>query len=85
MSTSPSAPAPLLQTKFAVAFSDPCALDENPGWPLRNLLVLIAYHFAKNDMVLRIIALRKTADKSITFEVTVPMLSDETKAADGET
>lgn len=32
---------PLLQVYFG--FCDPCTLEHNPGWPLRNYLVLIAH------------------------------------------
>ena len=35
------------------AFCDPSTLDEHPGWPLRNYLSLIAFHWAKkvNEVV----------------------------------
>ncbi|XP_065836994.1 ubiquitin-like modifier-activating enzyme ATG7 [Oscarella lobularis] len=30
-------------SRFFVGFSDPCTLEKNPGWPLRNYLVLLAH------------------------------------------
>lgn len=33
------------ETKIYLAFADPCTLPEYPGWPLRNLLTLITYHW----------------------------------------
>lgn len=32
----------LLSLQVVVGFCDPCTLDTNPGWPLRNFLALIA-------------------------------------------
>ncbi|XP_013775527.1 ubiquitin-like modifier-activating enzyme ATG7 [Limulus polyphemus] len=34
--------------KLIVGFADPCTLKENPGWPLRNLLALVSYHWGKD-------------------------------------
>lgn len=31
--------------KILFGFCDPCTLENHPGWPLRNLLALIAYHW----------------------------------------
>ena len=31
--------------KVLVGFADPSNLDDNPGWPLRNFLTLISYHW----------------------------------------
>ena len=33
---------PQLSTQVVVGFCDPCTLQSNPGWPLRNFLALIA-------------------------------------------
>ncbi|XP_060572197.1 ubiquitin-like modifier-activating enzyme ATG7 isoform X2 [Ruditapes philippinarum] len=32
-------------TKVVFAFTDPSTMDDYPGWPLRNFLVLISYHW----------------------------------------
>ncbi|XP_071179082.1 ubiquitin-like modifier-activating enzyme ATG7 [Mytilus edulis] len=31
--------------KIFFGFADPCTLDSNPGWPLRNYLLYISYHW----------------------------------------
>ena len=31
----------LSDSKFIPAFADPCTLENHPGWPLRNLLLLL--------------------------------------------
>lgn len=31
--------------QFMVGFADPCTMPQNPGWPLRNLIALLAYHW----------------------------------------
>jgi hypothetical protein len=28
-----------------VGVADPCPLPDHPGWPLRNLLALLSYHW----------------------------------------
>lgn len=28
-----------------VGFADPCTMPQNPGWPLRNFIALMAYHW----------------------------------------
>lgn len=38
-----------LSGEIWLGFSDPSSLPTNPGWPLRNLLALIAYH--RNDLL----------------------------------
>lgn len=36
-----------------LAFSDPCNLDSNPGWPLRNLLLLAAARWHVTEIKVR--------------------------------
>lgn len=59
-----------------LGFSDPCTLPQNPGWPLRNLLTLVALKWSKQWPVHRIICLRvrtrtgiRDAAHSIVVEV----------------
>lgn len=33
------------KNKIMFAFADPCTLELNPGWPLRNYLIYISYHW----------------------------------------
>ena len=37
----------LSDSKFIPAFADPCTLENHPGWPLRNLLLLLTKWFPK--------------------------------------
>lgn len=37
----------LIGSKFYLAFSDPSTSTSHPGWPLRNLLALIVYHWGR--------------------------------------
>jgi len=34
-----------LVVQFMVGFADPCTMAQNPGWPLRNFIALLAYHW----------------------------------------
>ena len=38
-----------LQDRF-VAFTDPSTYEENPGWPLRNLLILVRHRWRLHDV-----------------------------------
>lgn len=33
-------------SKILLGFCDPCTLSMHPGWPLRNILALVAYHWS---------------------------------------
>ncbi|KAF9975025.1 Autophagy protein 7 [Actinomortierella ambigua] len=44
-----------------VGFADPSSLDHNPGWPLRNLLALLQYHF--NISRIKILCFREVPGK----------------------
>lgn len=41
-----------------LAFSDPCTLPQNPGWPLRNLLTLVTVKWSKHWSIYKILCLR---------------------------
>ena len=38
----------VLSLQIVVGFCDPCTLENNPGWPLRNFLALIAKQWYVN-------------------------------------
>eukprot|EP00794_Sanderia_malayensis_P006895 gene6895-7673_t len=44
--------------EVAIGFSDPSSLEEHPGWPLRNLLALISYHWGSVIKKLKILCYR---------------------------
>ncbi|KAJ1923889.1 Autophagy protein 7 [Tieghemiomyces parasiticus] len=49
--------------ELTVGFIDPCGLAANPGWPLRNLLLLLQYHHSRvavgtEATTIRVVSLR---------------------------
>nr|CAD7440986.1 unnamed protein product [Timema bartmani] len=75
-----------IKTKLGhyVGFCDPSLSPEYPGWPLRNLLALLAYHFPELiGMEVNIICLRlslskgiRTANASMVLSVKLPPLTE---------
>ncbi|KAF9439057.1 Autophagy protein 7 [Entomortierella beljakovae] len=49
------------ESQIIVGFADPSSLDNNPGWPLRNLLALIQYHWKVTKI--RVLCLREVPGK----------------------
>lgn len=47
-----------LKEDYWIGFSDPSSLSTNPGWPLRNLLALIAHHYKERLAGLTILCWR---------------------------
>lgn len=60
-----------------IGFADPCSLDSNPGWPLRNFLFLIQYHF--KVITIKVLCYRDSApampSSSLVLTVTMKPLS----------
>nr|CAD7423255.1 unnamed protein product [Timema monikensis] len=75
-----------IKTKLGhyVGFCDPSMSPEYPGWPLRNLLALLAYHFPELiGIEVNIICLRlslskgiRTANASVVLSVKLPPLTE---------
>eukprot|EP00842_Homolaphlyctis_polyrhiza_P003791 jgi/Hompol1/4412/HPOL_003657-RA len=69
--------------KIMFGFVDPSGLPENPGWPLRNLLALIATCWSLKSAT--ILCLRESSKNradlsgSIVLDVTLPSYPDEPK------
>jgi len=69
--------------KLLFGFCDPCTLRMHPGWPLRNLLAMIAHHWQKYTQdTIEIVCLRdRTKDghrsilHSIVLNVQIPEIS----------
>nr|KAG5700834.1 hypothetical protein BaRGS_024220 [Batillaria attramentaria] len=58
--------------KVLAGFCDPSTLESNPGWPLRNFLTLLAYHFAKELPNLEVVCLRdrsRKGEREITHSI----------------
>ncbi|KFM67470.1 Ubiquitin-like modifier-activating enzyme ATG7, partial [Stegodyphus mimosarum] len=49
----------MLQGKILIGFADPCTYDKYPGWPLRNVLSLVAYSWGKYQNTWDVICLRE--------------------------
>ncbi|XP_069795970.1 ubiquitin-like modifier-activating enzyme ATG7 isoform X4 [Narcine bancroftii] len=73
------------QTKVTVGVYDPCTLTQYPGWPLRNLLVLIAYNWGSFLDSLEVLCFRdrtmqgvRDIRHSIIFEIKLPQMASPT-------
>ncbi|KAK7102668.1 ubiquitin-like modifier-activating enzyme ATG7 [Littorina saxatilis] len=44
--------------KVLAGFCDPCTLETNPGWPLRNFITLLAFHCANELKDLEVVCFR---------------------------
>lgn len=58
--------------KVLAGFCDPCTLDTNPGWPLRNFLTLLTYHCAEELPNLEVVCLRdrsRMGEREITHSL----------------
>eukprot|EP00041_Stephanoeca_diplocostata_P021975 m.520771 g.520771 ORF g.520771 m.520771 type:complete len:205 (+) comp21954_c0_seq10:800-1414(+) len=75
--------ATIEEGRLVVGFSDSCGLQSNPGWPLRTLLLALAYYFGTTGQTLKVkvVALRATMENSITFDVEIPPLDVAQKSA----
>ncbi|XP_035244419.1 ubiquitin-like modifier-activating enzyme ATG7 isoform X2 [Anguilla anguilla] len=68
--------------KVTVGVYDPCTLSQHPGWPLRNLLVLIASKWGSVLDVVEVLCFRdqtlqgkRSIQHSIIFQIKLPELS----------
>ncbi|XP_051528296.1 LOW QUALITY PROTEIN: ubiquitin-like modifier-activating enzyme ATG7 [Myxocyprinus asiaticus] len=68
--------------KITVGVYDPCTLPQHPGWPLRNLLILLAKKWGSQLNVLEVLCFRnrilqgsRFIQHSIIFRVKLPDLS----------
>ena len=56
--------------KVYLAFLDSSNARENPGWPLRNILVLLKQSFGISEI--EVVCIRKDIQESIVISVTLP-------------
>ncbi|XP_063796829.1 ubiquitin-like modifier-activating enzyme ATG7 isoform X2 [Pseudophryne corroboree] len=68
--------------KVTLGVYDPCTLPEYPGWPLRNVLVLAAFHWGSQVQSIEVICLRdrtlqgeRNIKHSISFEINLPQVT----------
>ena len=67
-----------------VCFADPSTYEENPGWMLRNLLVLIRYRWKLNDvqiMCYRDTHIRRDQPHSLILQLESPPILEATEPA----
>uniref|UniRef100_A0A665UEI7 Ubiquitin-like modifier-activating enzyme ATG7 n=1 Tax=Echeneis naucrates TaxID=173247 RepID=A0A665UEI7_ECHNA len=69
--------------KVTVGVYDPCTLSQHPGWPLRNLLVLLANRWGSKLDTVEVLCFRdrtlqgsRSIQHSVIFQVKLPNLSD---------
>lgn len=67
--------------KVTVGVYDPCTLSQHPGWPLRNLLVLLSYRWGATLETVEVLCFRdrtlqgsRSVQHSIIFQVKLPEL-----------
>ncbi|KAJ3603353.1 hypothetical protein NHX12_031095 [Muraenolepis orangiensis] len=67
--------------KVTVGVYDPCTLPQHPGWPLRNLLILLSYQWASKVDTVEVLCFRdrtlqgsRSIQHSIIFHVKLPEL-----------
>ncbi|KAE8612792.1 hypothetical protein XENTR_v10012990 [Xenopus tropicalis] len=65
--------------KVTLGFCDPCTLPQYPGWPLRNLLVLAAYHWGSRVREAEVLCFRdrtlqgeRDVTHSLIFHIQLP-------------
>uniref|UniRef100_A0A672G9U6 Ubiquitin-like modifier-activating enzyme ATG7 n=1 Tax=Salarias fasciatus TaxID=181472 RepID=A0A672G9U6_SALFA len=73
--------------KVTVGVYDPCTLSQHPGWPLRNLLVLLANQWGSKVDTVEVLCFRdrtmqgsRSIQHSVTFQVKLPELPNSSGA-----
>ncbi|KAM4651994.1 ubiquitin-like modifier-activating enzyme ATG7 [Discoglossus pictus] len=68
--------------KITLGLYDPCTLSQYPGWPLRNLLALAAFHWGSRVHCVEVICFRdrtmqgeRDIKHSIIFQIKLPQMS----------
>uniref|UniRef100_A0A3P9MJY3 Ubiquitin-like modifier-activating enzyme ATG7 n=1 Tax=Oryzias latipes TaxID=8090 RepID=A0A3P9MJY3_ORYLA len=68
--------------QVTVGFYDPCTLSQHPGWPLRNLLALLANQWGSKLDVVEVLCFRdrtlqgsRSIQHSVVFQIKLPGLS----------
>uniref|UniRef100_A0A8C6ULC4 Ubiquitin-like modifier-activating enzyme ATG7 n=1 Tax=Neogobius melanostomus TaxID=47308 RepID=A0A8C6ULC4_9GOBI len=68
--------------KVSVGVYDPCTLSQHPGWPLRNLLLLIAHRWGSKLEVLEVLCFRdrtlqgsRSIHHSVMLQLKLPALT----------
>lgn len=72
--------------KVLAGFCDPCTLETNPGWPLRNFITLLSFHFGRQLQDLEVVCLRdrsrqgqREVTHSLLLTVTLSDISNSTE------
>lgn len=69
-----------------ICFADPSTYDENPGWPLRNLLILIRHRWHLNEaqiMCYRDTHMRRDQPNSLILQLQSEPVTNATPESDG--
>ncbi|XP_071960528.1 ubiquitin-like modifier-activating enzyme ATG7 [Antedon mediterranea] len=73
------------QKKVSIGFCDPCTLESNPGWPLRNYLALISYHWGDSLDELEVVCYRdrtregkRSIGHSVVLRIKITSMKEQT-------
>lgn len=69
--------------KIMFGFADPCTLDANPGWPLRNYLIYISYHWGDKSQPIDVLCFRdrsKDGNRDVTHSIVLTLNIPSTKS-----
>lgn len=55
-------------------------MASNPGWPLRNILATVSYHYGVDALSLTVLAVRGAPELSLALRVEVPAMDVSARA-----
>uniref|UniRef100_A0A673A3U0 Ubiquitin-like modifier-activating enzyme ATG7 n=1 Tax=Sphaeramia orbicularis TaxID=375764 RepID=A0A673A3U0_9TELE len=77
--------------KVTVGVYDPCTLSQHPGWPLRNLLILLAYRWGSKLDTVEVLCFRdrtmqgsRSIHHSVIFQVKLPTFAPNSAPVSAE-
>ncbi|XP_015921791.1 ubiquitin-like modifier-activating enzyme ATG7 [Parasteatoda tepidariorum] len=72
-------------SQILVGFTDPSSLEKYPGWPLRNLLALVAYHWSNDQKEWDVLCFRtnvREGRRHCEHSIIIPIQLDSTSISD---
>ncbi|KAJ7379526.1 Autophagy protein 7 [Desmophyllum pertusum] len=69
-------------SEVLVGFADPCTMPHNPGWPLRNFIALLAYHWGSTVKNVKVLCWRdqvrsgkRETSHSLVLNIKLPLFT----------